>query len=344
MIYNEAFDYLWAQMAGGLDKNATRRLKDYQRKRLCRALLARAIKPYFLEASWVNAAGTAGEETVASTSPLTQPLIVVDGAIRTTDIGASGSADNNNFEIALFRTGGNSRVQVLSVPIKDEHLLTPAQLGIREVFNSAKLGYGNTWPNTWPAPIDLMANELLQLRAKVLTGGVPAGETTFAQFRCLTIDNEPGDDNFEAELRRFIADSPIQRPIYLSMFTEGFHSIAYPDTGADQRTIAKTREAQDHLLVTGYATLFARATAGGNGSACDPKWRLHASNGWAFSDAEIDVNTYGYAGPGLFWQELPFPFLLPKGSSLSASFSTRGDITTELERIENYVIFRCVTV
>ena len=331
-------------MAGGLDKNATRRLKDYQRKRLCRALLARAIKPFILEASWVNETGAAGEATVANTTPITQPLIVVDGAIRTTDVGAAPSADNNNFEVVMFRTGGNSRAQVSIVPIKDEHLFTPAQLAIRNVLPTAKLGYGNTWPNTWPVPIGLLPNELLQLRAKVLAGGVPAGETTFVQFRTVAVDNEPGDDVFEAELRRAIVGNPIQQPIYLPMHTEGFHSIAFPNTGANQRTLAKTDETRDHLLVVGYATLFARPTAGGNGSACDPKWRLQSSNGWSFSKKEIDINTYGYAGPGLFWQQLPYPFLLPKGSSLSASFSTRGAITTELERIDNYVIFRCVSV
>lgn len=344
MIYNETFDFLWAQMAGGLDKNATRRLKDYQRKRLCRALLGRALKPYILEASWLNTTGAVTEETVANTTPLTQPLMVADGAIRTTDIGGQGASDLNNFEILLARTGGNSRVQVSSVPIRDSHLLTPAQLGIKKVITTNLFGYGNCYPNTWPVPLELLPNELLQVRAKVLTGGVPAGETTFTQFRCVASDSEPGDDLLEADLRQSIAASSVQSPVYLSMFTEGFHSIAFPGTGANQITAAKTREIRDHLLVTGYATLFARATAGGNGSACDPKWRLTASNGWSFSKSEIDINTYAYAGPGLFWQRFPCPFLLSKGSSLSASFSTRGAITTQLERIENYVIFRCVTV
>lgn len=345
MIYNEAFDFLFGQLAGnGVDKDATRRLKNYQRKRLQRAILARSIKPVILEASWENATGAAGEATVASTLPITQPLVVVDGSIRTTDIGASGSADNNNFEILMLRTGGNSRPQVSTVYLKDEHLLTPAQLAIREVFNNAKLGYGNCWPLTWPVPLGLYPNELLQLRVNVLEGGVPAGETTFCQFRCLALDKATPDDAFEADLRRSIEASPIQQPRYLSMFSEGYHSIAFPATGADQRTTAKTRETSEHLLITSYATLFARPTAGGNGSACDPKWRLHSSSGWAFSQNEIDVNTYSYAGPGLFWQELPFPFLLPKGSSLAATFSTRGAITTELERIDNYVIFRGVNV
>lgn len=343
-VYSENFDYLWAQMAGGLDKDATRRLKDYQRKRLRRALLARSIKPIFLEATWTNTTGNAGEQTVANTLPITQPLIVADAAIRTTDIGAAGSADNNNFEILIARTGGNSRVQLSRVFVKDEHLFSPAQLAIREVFPANKLGYGNTWPNTWPVPLGLLSNETIQLRATVLTGGVPAGEQTFVQFRCVATDNESADDQLQADLQRAVQETAIQKPVYLSMTTEGFNSIAFPNTGADQRTTAKTKEARSHLLITSYATLFARATAGGNGSACDPKWRLQASNGWSFSPNEIDLNTYAYAQPGGFWQELPFPFLLPQGSSLSASFSTRGNITTQLERIENYVIFRGVNV
>ncbi len=343
-IYNECLDHLWAQMAGGMDKNATRRLKDYQRKRLRRALCACSLKPFLLETSWGNTTGLLGEENSANTLPFTRPLLVVDGAIRTTDVGASGSADNNNFEILLARTGGNSRVQPSRDYIKDEHLLTGAQFGIRKANMAVTLGYGQPWPNTWPVPIDLLPNELLQLRAKVLTGGVPAGETTFAQFRCVATDKHDDDGAFQAELQRAIKANNIQRPVFLQMMTEGFHSIAYPATGANQRTIAKTRETDEHLLITGYSTLFARSTPGGNGSSCDPKWRLQSSNGWAFSANEIDVNTYAYAGPGQFYQEFPVPFLLPKGSSLSASFSTRGSVATELERIENYVIFRGVTV
>lgn len=344
MIYNEAFDFLFAQMAAPQDRDAVKRKKDYERKRLCRAMLARALKPYWLQLSWVNTTGAAGEETVANSKPLLQPLIVIGGAIRTTDITATGSADNNNFEISLFRTGGNSRVQLMSTPIKDEHLLTPAQEAIREVIIDAILGQGQSWPNYWPVPLGLLPNELVQVRAKVLAGGVPAGNTTFIQLQAIMADNKPGSDIAEAELRAWIASNPIQRPVYLSMFTEGFHSIAYPDTGANQRTTAKTRETDAPILITGYSTLFARATAGENGSACDPKWRLSASNGWTFSTDEIDVNCYEYAGPGYFYRELPVPFLLPKGGSLSAAFSTRGSITTQLERIENYVIFRGVTV
>ncbi len=344
MIYNEAFDHLWAQMAGGMDRNAVRRLKDYQRKRLCRAMLARCVKPYLLEASWVNAAGTAGELTSASTTPVTQPLMVLDGTIRTTDIGASGSADNNNFSILLARTGGNSRVQVSQDFVKDEHVFTPAQLPMRNVITNTILGYGQSWPNTWPVPLDLLPNELLQVRGVVLAGGVPAGETTFVQFRCAMIDAEPGDDLFESVLRKYIEATPVQKPKYLGMFSDGAHSIVYPATGTLQRTTAKTRETDEPILITGYSTLFARGTAGGNGSTCDPKWQLSSSNGYTFSNSEIDVNTYAYAAPGQFWQELPFPFLLPAGSSLSASFSTRGAIANESERIDNYVIFRGVSV
>lgn len=342
MIYNEAFDYLWNQLANTNGLDATRRLKDYQRKRLRRALLARSIRTQFLEASWVNTTGAAAEEKVAATAPVTEPLTVLDGAIRTTDAGASGSADNNNFELWLRRTAGNARTQPSKLFLKDEHLLAPWQAAIRPVQTS--LGQGACWPLTWPVPLKLMSNELLQITSRVLTGGVPAGETTFCQFRAVNMDSRQEDDNFTAELRETIKANPQQKPVYLSMFTEGFHSIAFPATGLLQRTIAKTRETEDHLLVLGYAALFTRGTAGQLGATCDPRWRLSASNGHSFSKEEIDVETYAYAGPGDFWQMLPHPFLLPKGSSLSASFSTLHTIASEAERKDNYIIFRCCTI
>lgn len=344
MIYNEAFDYLFSQLANGTDRDAIKRQKDYQRKRLARALSARTLKPYLLELSWTNTAGTAGETNVANSKPLTAPLVITGGAIRTTDIGASGSADNNNFKIQLFRTGGNSRVQISSDPIKDEHLLTPAQLGIRNVKPTTILGYGQSRPSSWPAPLGLMANELLQARSTVLTGGVPAGETTFLQFSGIMPDNRPNSDQMEADLRQWINDNPTQRPVYLSMTTEGFHSITYPGTGANQRTQAKTRESDAWMLITGYAALFGRSIAGQNGSTCDPKWRLSNSDGWTMSADEVDVNCYEYAGPGLFYRQLPCPLLLPKGGSLAASFSTRGNVANATEQKQNYVIFRGVTV
>jgi hypothetical protein len=351
MLFNENFDFLWHQLANAQDLNATRRLKDFQRKRLKRALLAAAIRSYFLEANWTNAAGTLGETVVGSTQPTNQDLLVVDGAIRTTDIGASLSADNNNFEIQMIRTGGDSRVQPSTGFIKDEHFLTPAQVAIRNIATA--LGQGAMWPVTWPVPIYLAPNELLQLTSRVLTGGVPAGEQTFAQFRCVNVNGRNGDDVLAGDLRDWIAAHDLQKPVYLSMESEGFHSIAYPDSTAAAVTTAKTQETNAPLLVIGYSLLFDRDRVSGTtpvayGTA-NAKWRLQSSDGWTFSKEEIDCNCFPYAGPQFFWNEFPFPFLLPKGGSLSASFSRRNAPTgaaglQTTENQDNYVIFRCVTV
>lgn len=346
MVFNEAQNFLWKEMAYGQDKDAVKRLKDYQRTRLRRALLARSIRSYFLEASWTNTTGLAGEQTVAMTQPVTMPLLVLGGAIRTTDIGASGSPSNNNFEIQMRRTGSD-KVQPTVGFVKDEHLLTPWQLSIQDIdpVNGPLFGHGSCWPITWPVPIKLKPNEVLQLTANVLAGGVPAGETTFAQFRCASIDNRSTPDDVTiADLRQWIKDNPRQRPVYLSMFTKGSRSVAFPNTGTGQHTTAQTREVEAPLLVLGYSMLTARNRTGGLGSSADPKWRLNTTIGYAFSKEEIDCNTFAFAGPGYFWQELPHPFLLPKGAALIASFSSRGDVSTALEKVGNYVIFRCVSV
>jgi hypothetical protein len=337
-LYVEAFDHLWNSLAGATDLNATRRLKDYQKRRLRRALLGRSLRSYFLEASWTNTAGTAGEQTVASTKAVTKPLIVFDGAIRS----QLASGNDNNFNILLRRTAGDSRVQPSQGFVKDEHILSPAQLAIRNII--ASLGQGNCWPLRWPVPMRLAPNELIQITAQVLTGGVTAGNKTWVQFRALNVNNRAEEDAFVADLREAIQANAQQRPLYLQMYSPNASSITFPATGLLQHTTAQTREAPEHLLVLGYAALFARNTANGQGTTCNPKWRLQADNGYTFSREEIDVNCYAYAGPGLFWNELPHPFLLPKGSSLSASFSTFTTIASERERIENYVVFRCVTI
>lgn len=346
MIFNEAFDYLWNQLANTQGVNATRQLKDYERKRLRRALLARSIRSYFLEATWLNTVGTAGTQVVASTLPVTQPLTVLDGAIRTTDIANAGTADGNNFDLWIRRTAGNARIQPSRLFVKDEHILTPAQAAIRPVL--PLLGQGACWPLTWPVPLKLMSNELLQVTSKVAVGGVGVNERTFCQFRAVNMDNRSEDDNLIADLRDTIKLNPRQKPVYLSMFSEGAHSITFDNTGATARAVAKTREAETHLLVLGYAALFARSNPGQLGSSANPRWRLTASYGHSFSKEEIDINTFAYAGPGDFWQQMPYPFLLPRGSSLSASFSpgltSAAGIANELERVQNYAIFRCCTV
>lgn len=353
MIFNETYDYLFSSLAGASDANVTLRLQAYQRKRLRRALLARSIKPYFLEASWAVGLGTAGETHTALTMPVTKPLIVLDGAIRTgnpsNDVGTTNQ-DLNNFELQLIRTGGDSRVQMAQDFIKDERLLTPAQAALKPFQGIGLPGQGAPYPLTWPVPLRLAANELIQVKSRVLTGGVPAELTTFCQFRGVLVDDNAEDDAFVIALRDYIKANPIQKPYFLSMASDNAKSITFPATGALQRTVAKTREAPEHLLVIGYAALFARSqTLAASdpvavGTTCSPKWRLEASNGHAFSREEVDINCYAFAGPGFFWQEFPKPFLLPKGSSLSASFSTLDAIANALEQIDNYVIFRCVTV
>lgn len=359
MIYNETFDYVWSTLAGAGDAAATTRLNDYQRKRLRRALLSRSIKPYFLEARWTNTAGTAGEESVAVTAPVTEPLMVIDGAIRTSNptfVAGRGAQlgtqeDFNNFELQLFRTSGDSRVQMMQGFIKDEHLLVPAQAALRSYVRRGRLGQGAPYPVTWPVPLRLAPNELIQVTSRVLQGGLPADRTTFCQFRAVSADNRAEEDSFVRDLEAQIKARPIQKPYFLSMFSENARSIAFPATGALQRTVAKTREAPEHLLVLGYAALFARSTGledGGvkmtTGSTCSPRWRLQSSDGYAFSREEIDVACYEYPGPSYFWREFPQPFLLRKGCSLSASFSTLTAIQNALEQIDNYVYFRCVSV
>lgn len=366
MIFNETFDFLFNQLAGANDAGATTRLLDYQRKRLRRALLSRSIRPYTLEASWLNSAsGAVGETFTANTQAVTKPLIVLDGAIRTanpTFVGGRSAQlgtqeDFNNFEIQMIRSGGDSRVQVTIGKIKDEHLLCPSQAAVRQYVPFAggigtRLGQGAMYPLTWPVPLRLMPNELLQVRSTILLGNVPASRTTFCQFRCVSVDNEAEDDNFIADLRQYIKDHPKQRPYFLSMYSDNARSIAFPATGTLQRTTAKTIEAPEHLLVLGYSALFARSKGlldgGGlnvaSGTTCSPKWRLESSNGYAFSREEIDIATYAYAGPGLFWNEFAHPFLLPKGCSLSANFSTLSAIQNAQEQIDNFIIFRCVTV
>lgn len=368
MIFNETYDYLFNELAGGQDAAATTRKLDYERKRLRRVLLSRSIKPYFLEASWTTAAGGGVflDEAVASTQPLTKPLLVLDGAIRTanptfvagrsTQLG--GQQDFNNFELQIVRLSGGSRVQMQDRYIRDEHLLTPAQAAIRAYIPVAtggagtRLGQGAPNPLTWPVPLRLMENELIQVKSRILQGGMPASRTTFCQFRGVIADNDAEDDRLVNDLRDYIKAHPKQHPYYLSMFSENARSIVFPATGALQRTAAKTKEAPEHLLVVGYAALFARSAglldADDNniatGTTCSPKWRLESSSGHAFSREEIDLACYAYPGPGFFWQEFPQPFFLPKGSSLSASFSTLSAIQNAQEQIDNYVIFRCVTV
>jgi len=359
MIFSETYDYLFSQLAAANDAGATTREKDYRRKRLRRALLSRSIKPYILQASWINAAGTAGEESIALTLPVTKPLIILDGAIRTSNptfvAGRSGQLgsqeDFNNFELQIIRTAGDSRVQIADRFIKDEHLLTPAQAAIR-AFVPERLGQGAPNPLIWPVPLRLRSNELLQVKSRVLAGGIPSGRTTFTQFRGVIADNDAEDESLIADLEKYIAENPVQRPGWLSMFSEDAKSIAFPATGALQRTTARTRESSEHLLIIGYAALFARSTglvdAGAlrvtTGTTCSPRWRLQSSNGHAFSQEEIDLACYAYPGPGFFWAEFPQPFLLPKGSSLSASFSTLTAIQNAVEQIDNYVFFRYVTV
>jgi len=358
MIFEETYDYLFNELVGSA--NVSTRSRDYQRKRLSRALLARSVRPYLLEASWINVAATVGEANIASTQGVTNPLIVLDGAIRTSAPAAIGGvtaqqgsqADRNSFELQLFRTAGNSRVQLMERFIKDEHLLTPAQAAIRPYIFNGRLGQGAPYPLTWPVPMRLMPNELIQVKSQVLSGAgtlLPAGSSTFCQFRAVMTDNKTEDDALIADLQTQIAMQP-RRPIILQMYSDNAKSITFPATGLLQRTTAKTREADSHLLVLGYAALFARSAgliATGMselGTTCSPKWRLHSSNGHAFSKEEVDIACYGYASPGSFWTEFPNAFLLPKGSSLSASFSTLDAIADATEQRDNYVLFRCVTV
>lgn len=362
MIFYETYDYLWSSLAAGNDARATIRLQEYQRRRLRRALLARSIKPYLLEAKWAVTTGLAGEEHKALTSPVTKPLIVLDGAIRTSAPATNAAitaqvgsqADRNNFELRIRRTSG-SRIQISESYIKDEHQLTPAQAAIRPRALTAttyarRLGQGAMYPLTWPVPIRLQDNELLQVESRILDGAVTAESTTFCQFRAVCADNQAEDDNLTRDLNEYIKAHPTQRPYYLSMFSENARSITFPATGLLQRTTAKTREAPEHLLVIGYAALFARnqgAIATGMselGTSCSPRWRLTSSDGHSFSRDEIDLACYAYPGPGYFWAEFPQPFLLTKGSSLAASFSTLDAIQNATEQIDNYVIFRCVTV
>lgn len=346
MIYNETFDQLFNELAGQAGS-----LSDYQRKRLRRAMLSRSLKPYFLEASWTTIAGapgiTAGSTYVASTLGVRKPLLVVEGAIRTTsDAGTAANADN--YALLIRRTAGNSRVQVSQIAVRDEHILTPAQLGIRAIpAAGAVMGQGGCWPSRWPVPLSLEPNELIQITATILTGGIPAGDTTFCQFIALCPDSQEDDDSerLAAALKAYIASHATQRPVFLSMTSDGARSIAFPATGASQRVTARTQEVTEPLLVIGYAALFDRGnTTGAYGSNANPKWRLTSSAGHTFSKEEVDLNTYGYAAPGAFWRELPQPFLLPAGASLNASFSTLGSIANEHERIDNYITFRCVTV
>jgi len=344
MIYQETFDYLFGQLAGyGMDRG----LRDYQRKRLRRAQLALSIRPFFLQASWVNPTGAEGEQTVANTQAITKPLMVLGGAIRFA--AADGVVeDGNNFEIWLRRTAGDTRVQLSRSYIKDEHLLTPAQAAIKEMpapggGQTAARGQGAPWPFNWPVPMKLRPNELIQIQARVLTGGVAAGRVTVVQLKCAHVDNSSQADMVLIEdLERYIRLNPVQRPVYLSMFTPNFRSVAFPALGTDQKTTGQTREAADHLLVLGYSMLNARSQL--RGTTCSPQWRLTTSDGYSLSKEEIDCNAFAYASPGGFYQAFPYPLLLPRGSSMAASFSTLNEILTAQEQMQNYVFFRCVTV
>lgn len=345
MIQHEAFNYLWSSLAGGLDSNRTRRIRDYQKKRLRRVELGLSLKPYFLEASWTNATGAVGEENVASTQPVTRDLLVLDGTIRTRS-GNGGDialdfANSEFFELLMIRTGGDSRVQVSRDYLQDAFLLGPQQCGIQDV--SERLGQGQPWPITWPVPVHLLPNEQLQIRSRVLSALTTTDLETFAQFRCLMIDKRSQqNDLLIADVREYINRHETQEPRYLSMFTEGSHSIVFP-SGSTQRTTAKTREADDHLLVLGYASLFARSNDDNDGSHSSPTWRLQTSDGHSFSREEIDVSCFGFAGPGMFYRSFPQPLFLPKGSSLSASFNAVFP-AADFDLDQNYVIFRCVTV
>jgi hypothetical protein len=132
------------------------------------------------------------------------------------------------------------------------------------------------------------------------------------------------------------------------MATEGGgKTISFPATGAGQRCVARTKEADAPLLVLGYSTMCARnKNLFGSTTPITswPKWRLSSSDGWSFSREEIDLNCWPQAGPGRFYRDFAMPFLLPAGSSLGASFSTFAAIPDAEEQLDNYVFFRCVTV
>jgi hypothetical protein len=329
MIYKDNFNRLFSILAGE-DVKAT--LAAHDRKRLRRALYALKVQNYFLNLQFTNATGAAGVRGVSITAPLKQQLIIRGGsqnALPFTTVALQSEA--GTCDIRLYRSSP-SRPQLSREFICDAHYIGG---GRRQ---------GQKWSLDWPVPWVIDPNEVI--RAEFLQQSATFAGTVYnVGLYGVTVDHSFRCEKTLLESLQEQICRTTPRPLYLNMKNDqGAGSLTFPAIGANQRIVARTDEAEEHLLVLGFRrTVFISGITGGLQFSPYGTVQFLVSGDYSLSRGEIPVAAFE-----LFTTEVEayfhfaVPYLLQRGSSIGAALT---QTTTGLaDQFMGEINWCCVTV
>lgn len=324
MVYKETFMQLYRMMAGENTKAANR---SYNAKRLNRALMALKCQNYFFNFQFTNASGAAGVQMVDNTEPIREGVIIRGGSgnARTPSVSVADATLNaiqGALELQLFRSGPG-RPQLAREFICDAHYLGAGQL------------QGQKWSLDWPIPVVIDPNEIIQIRARQSSATTAGTVYNFGLYGLAVDKRFRCDDDLLCELKSQI-ENTLQRPLYLNMKNDaGAGTLVFPAIGADQRVVAQTMEAPEHLLVIGFSPSWFFQLNG--------NFRFVTTGGPSFSRQEVNIRTFEtFGGPTDGYFRFMTPYLLKKGASLGVAVTQTT--TTFANQNEAEITLLCVSV
>lgn len=314
-IYNEIFDQCYRALAG----TAGTSLEDYRRKRYNRAVLALRSQNYFLNCTFLNESGAAGVTGIDRTQPIERPLIIRGGGVNATFIGSAfpytDAPSLGAVNIRVFRSGSN-RAQLNLGTLLTPHFLSD--------------GEGQKWSLDWPVPWVLDKNEIIQCEFTQAAATTNTDQYYTVAFYGVAVDPQLRcDPGLLEDVKQQVIQQPLQMARYLHLKTDNSAgTIVLPTVGADQRAVANTVEAPEHMLILGWRRVI--VGMGPQAGAFLPTTvRLVVTGGKAFSRIEIPVHAFEYFNtPDAGWFKFSIPHFLPRGASLSLS------ITSTIEDLE----------
>lgn len=307
-IYNEIFDQCYRTLAGTFSSS----LEDFRRKRYNRAVLALRSQNYFLNCTFLNESGAAGVTGVDRTLALKRPLIIRGGGINANYQGNFSffdAASQGAVQIKVFRSGSNR-----------------AQLSLERMFASHFLSNGEAqkWSLDWPVPWVLDKNEIIQCEFLQASAALNPNQFYTLGFYGLTIDPQLRcEPSILEDVKEQIIKQPSQEARYLHLKTnDSAGTVNFPAVGTDQRAVANTVEAPQHMLILGWRR-WVIGSGPNTGAFLNTTMRLVVTGGKAFSRIEIPVHAFEYYNtPDAAWFKFAVPHFLPKGASLSLSVTS----------------------
>lgn len=319
MIYQETFSQLYKLLTGD---NPAKARRAYDCKRLNRVLSALKMQNYFLYLTFTNRSGAAGVQGVSVTAPLRQRLILRGGSYNARRPNNAADPLIGTCDLQLFRSA-NSRPQLSRGAILDGHYVGGGQ------------GLGQKWELDWPVPLTLDPNEVIKA---TFTQGSPttAGTQYNLGLYGITVDNSFRCESTLCDEFRDQIERTLQRPFYMNLKNDrSAGTFAFPAIGANQRIVAQTSEAPEHLLILGFRRNSRTFLTGAI--------RLLITGDYSFSRNEIPINAFeDFTNELDGYFRFTTPIVLLKGSSIGLAITQTT--TTVQDQFEGEINLLCVSI